>query len=512
VFVHGGAGSGAQFESQAMRFTSNGYTADDVRVLEYNSTNRAGFGAIPAQLDALIAELRAETGVDQVDLLGHSLGTGLMQAYLANPARAANVAHYVNIDGSTAPAPPGGVETLALWGRGSPTRRIVGAENVYLPDQSHVQVATSRESFGAMYRFFNDGEEPKTLDIEPEPSGVAQLAGRVVNFPANSGITAATLDIFEVDPETGARRSTTADATYDLPTSGAWGPFSGKVGASYELAVTRDDAAGSHHFYSQPLVRSDHLVRLNSSPPDAGIGALIERGDGHSAFVVTRYKEFWGEHPTQRDTLEIDGTNVLNAATAPVTKNAIGVFAFDAGSDGVSNTSAPLATLFGLPFITGVDKYIPAASPPDRVVTVRSVPRGDTAHPQVVNVPNWASTDHAVSVLLNDYVQPSDAVAYSARFSAAQCASIARLATGGRTTADIVRLGVEVLHDLAASGTVDLPPATGGPCTIVTTWPAAEAERIGQTAAAFGVTEDELHHTGGWLVLAIIYYLATHGT
>ena len=43
-----------------------------------------GFGAIPAQLDALIAELEAQTGFDQIDLLGHSLGTGLMQAYLAD--------------------------------------------------------------------------------------------------------------------------------------------------------------------------------------------------------------------------------------------------------------------------------------------------------------------------------------------------------------------------------------------------------------------------------------------
>ena len=38
IFVHGGAGSGAQFESQALRFTSNGYPSNYIRVLEYDST------------------------------------------------------------------------------------------------------------------------------------------------------------------------------------------------------------------------------------------------------------------------------------------------------------------------------------------------------------------------------------------------------------------------------------------------------------------------------------------
>ena len=96
---------------------------------------------VVAALDMLVDELIAETGADKIDLLGHSLGTALMQTYLnAHPARAAKIAHYVNIDGATAAAPPGGVSTLAIWGTGSPARQIVGAENVYFPNQTHVQV------------------------------------------------------------------------------------------------------------------------------------------------------------------------------------------------------------------------------------------------------------------------------------------------------------------------------------------------------------------------------------
>ena len=43
-----------------------------------------------------------------------------------------------------------------------------------------------------MRRFFNGGEAPATLDIVPDPSGEAEVSGRAVNFPANTGVTDAT--------------------------------------------------------------------------------------------------------------------------------------------------------------------------------------------------------------------------------------------------------------------------------------------------------------------------------
>jgi triacylglycerol esterase/lipase EstA (alpha/beta hydrolase family) len=90
VFVHGGSGPGAQYESQAMRFASNGYPASHVRVHEYDSLFSINTQAeVLAGLDVLVAELLAETGADKIDLLGHSLGTVLMLAYLSSPERAA---------------------------------------------------------------------------------------------------------------------------------------------------------------------------------------------------------------------------------------------------------------------------------------------------------------------------------------------------------------------------------------------------------------------------------------
>jgi triacylglycerol esterase/lipase EstA (alpha/beta hydrolase family) len=144
VFVHGGAGSGAQFGSQGLRFTSNGYPRSYIRVLEYDSTTAiANLATIHARLDALIAQTKQQTGKPKVDVLGHSLGTTVMHQYLADPARAANVRRYVNIDGRTSATPPGGVPTLALWaGRGTAGREIGGATNVTIPNQTHVEVAT----------------------------------------------------------------------------------------------------------------------------------------------------------------------------------------------------------------------------------------------------------------------------------------------------------------------------------------------------------------------------------
>src|SRR5688572_19123000 len=108
IFVHGGAGSGGQFESQGLRFTSNGYPQRYVRVFEYDSTTAiANMATLHTRLDQLIAEVKQQTGKSKVDILGHSLGTTVMHLYLLDAARAANVAHYVNIDGRTGSSPPG---------------------------------------------------------------------------------------------------------------------------------------------------------------------------------------------------------------------------------------------------------------------------------------------------------------------------------------------------------------------------------------------------------------------
>ena len=402
IFVHGFSGSGAQFETQAQRFTSNGYPSELIALHEYDSF----FGEetredVFARLDQRIAELLDQAGTENVDLLGHSLGTTLMHDYLtSSPQRAAHVAHYVNLDGATADAPPGGVPTLAVWGQGHESRRIAGAANLYFTSQTHTQVVTSPETFEEIYTFFTD-EEPGTTRVLPEDDRL-ELAGRAQIFPQNTGFEG-TLEVYEVNGATGHRLDERPEATFPLRGEGTWGPFDARARRNYEFAIVREGAA-THHIYFEPFVRSDHWIRLLTSPPEGGIGGLIERSDRHAALTIVRYKEWWGDQGANNDILEINGVNVLNAANVPLEKRAIAVFAFDAGSDGVTNLEPPIATLAGLPFLTGVDIFVPASNPPDGTISIASTPRGGGGRTELVNVPNWASTTDPVSVYFREYV------------------------------------------------------------------------------------------------------------
>src|ERR671918_2715756 len=403
VFVHGGSGSGAQFDTQALRFTSNGYPADLIHVHEYDSTfGLATMAEVQAGLDALIDEVLAETGADGVDLLGHSLGTAVSQGYLSTPERAAKVAHYVNIDGRPAGASPGGVETLAVWGEGNQADEIVGAENYYAPDQSHVQVATSAETFEQIYEFLTD-REPKTTDVVPE-RGRIHLSGEANVFPQNVGADGFTLRIYEIDRRTGERERRRPEATFPIGPDGAWGPFKAKAGERYEFALTRTDGS-VHHLYFQPFLRSDHLVRLLTSRPGEGLDLLRQPSDTATSLGVIRYKEMWGDQGADNDVLEIDGQNVLNAATAPRTKRVNAMFAFDNGLDGVTDLSAPVQPWFSLPFISAVDVVMRATIPPDDTIAVEMVARAGDGDREVVSVPNWASSENIVTITFRDFQQ-----------------------------------------------------------------------------------------------------------
>jgi pimeloyl-ACP methyl ester carboxylesterase len=398
IFVHGGAGSGAQFQSQGLRFTSNGYPRDYIRVFEYDSTTAtANMATLHTRLDQLIEQVKQETGKAKVDVLGHSLGTTVMHLYLADPARAANVARYVNIDGRTGASPPGGVPTLALWaGRGTPGREIAGATNVTIPNQTHVEVATSVQSFVEMFKFFT-GRAPKHNIVREKR---ITLSGRAQLFPENVGVGDRTLEIWELKRWSGKRKRLVA--TIDVADDGSWGPVRGlRSGRRYEFALLLPGST-VHHLYFEPFKRSDHLVRLLTSQPGGGVNLLIERSPNHSAVTIVRYKEFWGDQGAESDTLSVNGTNVLNPATAPITKRVIGMFAFDVGSDGASNVTVPHPVFFGLPFLSGVDLFLPAASPPAGRVTVALRSRG-AGRTRELAFPNFPSSTDSVSVGLNDF-------------------------------------------------------------------------------------------------------------
>jgi hypothetical protein len=407
LFVHGFVGSGAQFESQRMRFMSNGYPDGWIAVIDYDST----FGTesrqqVFARIDQLIAELKQRTGRPQVDVLAHSLGTSVMQEYLnSSPARAGSVEHYVNIDGREADAPPGGVPTLAVWaGRGAPGRRIAGATNVTIPNQTHVQTATSRESFVEYFKFFT-GRAP-AHDIVPDV-GPITIAGRALLFPQNRALPAgATLEIWPVDPATGQRVGSAPTARLALDQTGDFGPVRVEPGTRYEFTLLRPGIATLHYYY-EPFVRSDHLLRL---PYSDAVEALVQRSERHVSGLVIRYKELWGDQGAESDVLSLNGTNVCVAAICPAEQQVNALFFFDRNADGRTDLSAPDPAFSQLPFITAADVFLPAARPPSGTVTASLTSRG-TGPARTLSFPNYPSTTEGAVLQFNDFEHPVGAAA-----------------------------------------------------------------------------------------------------
>jgi pimeloyl-ACP methyl ester carboxylesterase len=404
IFVHGIEGSGAQFESQKMRFMSNGYEASCFDEVDYNSTRAvADKSEVHQQIDDAIAGLKASTGSSQVDVVAHSLGTTVMHSYLTNgasgAARRANIAHYINVDGQ---AQNPGVPTLAVWaGRGTPGRNMDGAENVTIPNQTHVQACTSAESFVDYYEFLTGS--PPANDIVPQ-SGAIEVAGKALDFPVNHGLSGATVEIWEVDDD-GQRVAGAPLASLPITDGstggGAWGPAAVQSDTRYEFALVRIGAPTLHIYY-EPFVRSDYTVRLLAS--DA-VQTYAGFRPGAVSSVNIRYKEIWGDQGAESDQLLIDGLSVCTPNLCPISKQVNAFFAFDRNRDGETDLSSPDPVLGSLPFIQGADVFVGSDSPPTGTVSFELLSRG--AGPvRTVKTPNWDSVTDGIIVQWNDFEQP----------------------------------------------------------------------------------------------------------
>jgi len=422
VFVHGGAGSAAQYETQAMRWASNDYP-NVVTGIDYNSL-LPNSESLYQMLDAYFDALMEETGNNQIYVVAHSRGTRLLVDYLnSSSERSARVAKYINIDGATGSSCPGNpapINCLNISRGGT-----MGSNNVYLTDHGHTQCVTSVQSFVAQYKFFT-GKDPKTTLILPEPPGQVEIAGKVVNFPENTGVNGAILEIWEVHGDSGIRKDSSPMTVINLDATGEFGPIKINGQKYYEFAVRRFDTERVTHYYRQPFIRSNYLIRLLSSPPNSGIITNTVTGPDHSAAIIIRYKEWWSDQEAANDTLWVTtkspswknhanyppALNILsNTGIAPRTANKIGIHVFDTDFSMVDkkgdkiSTLDPISYFFGQIFQTGVDLWMPATDPPDGMITFTNEPRGDTTRPQTINVPNWASDKHRISIQFNDYVQ-----------------------------------------------------------------------------------------------------------
>ncbi|MFC8594156.1 hypothetical protein [Streptomyces atroolivaceus] len=398
IFVHGQEGSAQQWQSQAKRFSSNGYRDELLYVHEYDTSVATDDHAI-AGLEQLVDSVRARTGSEKVDILAHSRGTRVLHAYLAVPERAAEVAKYVNLDGRTAASLPGGVPTLAIWSSLQPNGAIGGALNVHEPQAGHTESATSAESFAHIYAFLR-GRAPLTTRVLPEASLSVEIAGRAVHFPQNRGL-AGRLEVWRLDPGTGARTGLLPQHVVRVGADGAFGPLGVSGRGHYELAFVRSGER-TNHFYFEPFERGDRFVRLLVSPP-GGVADSIDACTGHTALTIVRARE-WRAGTADDDRLRIGGTDVLNPAVSPQLRQILGLFAFDKGCDGVSHLDAALPPFDRVPFLTATDLSLPAGDPARGTIPVTQTMRGTGGVDETIAVANWPSDRHTVSLLFKDYV------------------------------------------------------------------------------------------------------------
>jgi pimeloyl-ACP methyl ester carboxylesterase len=393
VFVHGFAGSASQYESQAIRFVANGYPAE--RILAYDHDGQGtNFTGYVAGVDEVIDKALEDFGTDKVYLAGHSRGTFVSSMYLGNAARAAKVAKYISLDGSgCAGAEAAGVPCIA-------------PSQMNLPGQKHVEVATSKECFVEQFKFLI-GREPAVVDIVKQDTPV-EISGRVVNFPANTGRAGTTLKFWPIDADTGARTGTAPLETFSIGEDGNWGPAVVDPDKHYELELTAPDS-GTQHFYPQRFLRSSHLVRLLSGPPDAPARMNTNTSDKHAAVTALRMREWTADDVLNVETSSPSGgdqaaVNTINAETGA--RNSIGYYLHDDAATPGMTTTAVLPWFSMQAFQSGVDVFMPASDPPDGTITITNLPRGDDSKPQVLNFPNWASSKHTIMAIFADYPQP----------------------------------------------------------------------------------------------------------
>jgi len=424
VFVHGQSGSAQQFESQAMRFTSNGYPQDMLFAFEYNT----GLSENPLEdLDAFIDGVLAETGHDQIYAVGHSRGTSMWTEYLEDARFNGpdKVAKYVNIDGRSPDELPGGVPTIGIWGEwntaGSGYNRNPDDENAqigpfpednfHFADKSHTEVATSAEAFGLMYEFLT-GVEARTTDVAAvADGGEVRIAGRALFFPQNEAYVGSAVEVWEVNPDDGHRIDTAPLASFEIGTSGDFGPVTLASGRHYEMALLRDPTdvvpvATVHHFYAEPFTHDDYFVRLLSSLPGESIAAFIPREADASGALVIRMREFWGDQGQMRDALFIDGLDVLTPEISPRTAGQgsgvnLAVFLFDDESDKMTDLDkGELSPFNGITFLTAADVYTPSSPDGSGTIEIRLITRGEGE--KRIYTPSWPGDVNRNTVMFRD--------------------------------------------------------------------------------------------------------------
>jgi hypothetical protein len=370
VFVHGFLASGDTYSGQIKRFKEAGYCADRLFVFDWNSVN--GNGKKNDSLFSNFVEMvLAKTGSSQIDLVGHSAGGGLARGYLIDSAHAAKAAHYIHLGSRKWYTPLPWFANDKCLNIFSAADRIMGtaggvvegAHNLDLIDKDHYEVATSRETFQAMFSFLYAGERKKEeLIIKVVSSNPFEISGKALYLGDNSAMKNARLNIYRVNIRTGNRIGPEPDRSFVTDSLGYWGPYrKAAAGDNYEMELI---PAGKEQrtlsYFFEPMNTADNNIYLRGFPAGNAIAAMLGNLPQNKEQSVIVIYSASRAIIAGRDSVTVNGIPVSSLVLTPAGKTVISSFIFDDG-DGKSSGKA-LKQFGNTPFLGGVDISLPAGA------------------------------------------------------------------------------------------------------------------------------------------------------
>jgi len=384
IFVHGNGDTAALWHTTLWRFESNGYPRNMLLAVDLPYPSARSDDSKPQpfrsssteqrdELAAFVRTVMAMTRRRKVALVGSSRGCNAIRNFVKNGGGADVVSHVVLCGGvnhgvivsdtvlvgsefnGAAPflkqlnagesevVPGPAFMTLRsdkfdkfaqpdgqfIGQAGKPTGityegpELKGANNVVLPGLDHREVAFHKLAFAKMFEFIV-GQPPASTFIAAERDVV--LNGRVTGIAdgtyTNLAVSGASVEVWEVDPMTGARRMRLAAHRKVTGPDGVWGPLRTNADTCLEFVVA---VSGSPitHIYRSPFTRSSDIVHLRPGQfgrDDEKAGAVV---------YMSRPRGYFGHG---RDKFTLDG-KVPPGINEGVPGVSIGRLAFDAAPE-----------------------------------------------------------------------------------------------------------------------------------------------------------------------------------
>ena len=363
IFIHGFLAAGDTWSRHVQRLVATGSCLNRIKAYDWNTLDMNGDHI--QGLEMLLDELLLDAESDQVDLVGHSAGGGLAYQFLSDAQRARKVHHYVHVGSfpNDAPPTPEGalpIPTLNLWSQGDLTVEggdIDGATNVTLEQEDHYAVATSLNSFQELVTFLY---QDQALSQDPRPSpqedGEVTVSGRALTLGENRPERDMPLTVWSLNTR-GQRQAQVIETTTD--SAGHFRLEGLKAQGSYEFVIQdanedQSDRRAQVRYFTPPLKRDDPLMYLRTFPGPGTLASILvsqlpQAEDQISIVFFNAHRAFL----TGRDSLTLNGRELLTPEVANAENTTIAIFAFDIDGDGQQGGTLPLFDRF--PFLAALD-------------------------------------------------------------------------------------------------------------------------------------------------------------